>query len=443
MSDTIYNPQQLGESINQLKGYVDKKLDRRIGETEATLKEETQKAAVDIQNRCDALQKQLDESKKSHADLEQQYLDLATKFNRNGNAYTDSAAVEKQVKLAEEFNLIKLARYGVLDGPQMGSKTASVDEYVEYTKAFNTYCRKGKENLEDHVRKLMSVGSDPDGGFWILPPTISNTITTRIFESTPMRELATVVTIGSESYEIPQDPNDLDVMMVSETGSRDETGTPTVTSKRITAYEIHAQPKVTLKFLEDANVNVEQWLGNKLGDKYGRYEGYLFTMGDGAEKPHGFMKYPAGTQWGQIEQVPSGQSGQFTYAGLMKLMVSLKEPFHRNAKWLTLRTSLVPIMTLTDADGRLIFQPITSGLFNGTPLLGYELRYAADMPAVGAGALAMAFGDFKAGYVIVDRVGMSTRRDDITQKGFVKFWTRKRVGGDVDNFDAIKIHVLS
>jgi HK97 family phage major capsid protein len=72
-------------------------------------------------------------------------------------------------------------------------------------------------------------------------------------------------------------------------------------------------------------------------------------------------------------------------------------------------------------------------------LLGHEIRNAADMPAVEAGALPIAFGNFRAGYTIVDRRGSVTLRDPYTKKGSVKFYTTKRVGGDVTEFEAIKV----
>ena len=139
----------------------------------------------------------------------------------------------------------------------------------------------------------------------------------------------------------------------------------------------------------------------------------------------------------------SGNSSNFTYNGLINIMTALKDKYHANATWLIKRASIASIMQLTDGSNRLIFQPIQGGNFNNTPLLGYPIRYANDMTAVAASALAAAFGDFKAGYLIVDRVGISTVRDNLTNKPYVLFYTRKRVGGDGIDFDAIKIQKIS
>jgi HK97 family phage major capsid protein len=129
--------------------------------------------------------------------------------------------------------------------------------------------------------------------------------------------------------------------------------------------------------------------------------------------------------------------------GLINLITGIKDKYQSGAEFLIRRQSIASIMTLVDGASRLIFQPILNGAFNSTPLFGYKINYATDMPAVAGGALAMAFGDFKAGYQIVDRVGISVIRDNLTSKPNVLFYTRKRVGGDVVDFDAFKLHVLS
>jgi HK97 family phage major capsid protein len=148
------------------------------------------------------------------------------------------------------------------------------------------------------------------------------------------------------------------------------------------------------------------------------------------------------TGWNQLEQINSGSPGEFTYTGLTKLVTSLKEPFQNNAKFLIQRQAIYYILNLTDGNGRLIFQPLVNGNLNKTPLLGYELRYATDMPGVATASNAMAFGDWKQGYKIVNRVGLSILRDPYTAKPFILVYTRKRTGGAVVNFDAIKIHSL-
>jgi HK97 family phage major capsid protein len=72
-------------------------------------------------------------------------------------------------------------------------------------------------------------------------------------------------------------------------------------------------------------------------------------------------------------------------------------------------------------------------------VLGYPVTEAEDMPSLAANSLSLAFGNFREGYQIYDRIGIRTLRDPLTTKGYVKFYTTKRVGGGVVNFDAIKL----
>ena len=68
---------------------------------------------------------------------------------------------------------------------------------------------------------------------------------------------------------------------------------------------------------------------------------------------------------------------------------------------------------------------------------------AEDMPDIAVDATAVAFGDFKRGYLIVDRLGVRVLRDPYSAKPYVLFYTTKRVGGGVQNFEAIKLLAFS
>ena len=76
-------------------------------------------------------------------------------------------------------------------------------------------------------------------------------------------------------------------------------------------------------------------------------------------------------------------------------------------------------------------------------ILGAPLYFGTDVPVVGSNALAAIYGDFKRAYQIVDRTGIRVLRDPFTDKPFVKFYTTKRVGGAVVNFEAVKVAKVS
>jgi len=326
--------------------------------------------------------------------------------------------------------------------PNAAAEGKEKADEAEHKRAFNGYLRKGIDaGLADIQVKTMSVGSDPDGGY-LVTPTMSNQIITKVFETSPLRQLATIETITSDSLDIIDDHDEASVETVSETGTRNTTNTPIIAKRNIPVHEISAMPKATQKLLDDAGINIEAWLSAKVADKIGRTENTYFISGNGVGKPRGILNYAAGTSWGQIQQVSSGVSGAFVADTLIDLVYSLKTPYANGAAFLMTRASEGKVRQLKDGSGRYLWEP---SLAAGKPgmLLGYELYQAADMEEVGASSLSAAFGNFKQGYTIVDRRGITILRDPFTDKPFVKFYTTKRVGGDVTNFEAIKIYKLA
>ncbi|MGE0425418.1 MAG: phage major capsid protein [Reyranellaceae bacterium] len=364
--------------------------------------------------------------------------EIERKLNRRGFGGAGSEAGEPEAKAARDFHRTSLAVRGELKvGTDLSEDRIPYDQIKSYGGIYNAYIRRGDRVLSADEMKAMSVGSDPDGGY-LVTPAMSPRILSIQYESSPLRELATVETISTDAIEYPIDDDELDAGWVGETESRPETGTPQVGVQRIPVHEVYAMPKATQKFLEDASIDVEGWLARKIGEKFGRTEATAFVSGNGIKKPRGFLSYPAGTSRGQIEQIPSGAATTIKADGLINTMMAQKEFYASGSTWLMRRASIGAVMLLKDGNGQYIWRP---GLEAGRPsiLLGYPVLEAADMPAVEASALAVAFGNWRAAYTIVDRLGISTLRDPYTAKPFVLFYTRKRVGGDVVNFEAIKL----
>lgn len=307
----------------------------------------------------------------------------------------------------------------------------------EQSKAFNAFIRKGDGNLTEMEKKALSVGSDPDGGY-LVTPQMSNNIIKIVFETSPMRALASVETISSDSLDIPEDRDEISASWVGETGTRSETDTPTVGKKNIPAHELYAEPRATQKILDDAAIDIEQWLSGKIAEYFARTENTAFVSGNGVSKPRGILSYSAGSTWGTIEQVASGTSASFDADDLISLFYTLKSDYAANASWLVNRAIEATLRKLKDGTGQYLWQP---GLQAGQPnlLLGKPVYQASDMPVAASDSLSIAVGDFRRAYQIVDRKGITTLRDPFTAKPYIKFYTTKRVGGDVVNFEALKL----
>ncbi|MDX1974462.1 MAG: phage major capsid protein [Rickettsiales bacterium] len=312
----------------------------------------------------------------------------------------------------------------------------------EYSKAFRNYLRKGMDaGLESLQTKALSVTSDPDGGYLVTPHMSAN-IVQAIFETSPIRQLASIETISTDALELIDDHASAVAGWTSETASISETNSPTIAKRTINTHQLYAQPKATQKLVDDAAVDIESWLAGKIADIIGRTENTAFVGGNGVGQPRGLLTYAAGTSWGQIQQVSSGSSGAVTSDSLISLFYSLKDAYMKRATFIMNRSVIQAIRTLKATTNQYLWQP---SLIAGTSdtLLGAPVVMASDMPVAAANSLSVAVGDFKAGYQIVDRQGIQILRDPYTEKPFVKFYATKRVGGDVVNFDAIKLLKLA
>lgn len=304
-----------------------------------------------------------------------------------------------------------------------------------YKGHFNKYLRKGTEMTQE--QKALSVGSDADGGY-LVTPEMSSEIVKKVYETTPMRQLASVQTISTDALEILQDLDEAASGWVGEMSSRPETGTPQLKMVVIPVHEMYANPKASQKFLDDAGINVEAWLEGKVSEKFSRDENSAFTSGNGIAKPKGILSYAAGTGFDQIEQVNSASVGALAGDDFYELEGALKEAYRPNASLLMNRLTVKAARKLKDSQGRYLWEPALNGKAQST-IAGYPIFIGSDMPTVANDALAIAFGDFKQGYQVVDRIGVRVLRDPFTAKPHVLFYTTKRVGGGVKNFEAIKL----
>lgn len=366
------------------------------------------------------------------ADMAKKRVDmLETVMNRS-----DMGGQGMDWKEAETFALERKGSHG-------GDMT--VEAYRQYKSAFTNYLRKNNAGSAVDEVKALSVGSDPDGGFAVTPD-MSGRIAQLVRETSPLRQVANVVTIGTDALEGFNDLNEATSGWVGETETRSETTAPKIGEYRIPVHEQYAEPRATQKLLDDAMFDVEEWLAGKIAERLSRMENEAFVNGNGVKKPRGFLTYAAGTPsagaFNTIEQVVSGGDGAFAASNpgdaLINLVYSLKSAYRENAVFLMKRSTLSAVRQLKDGDGNYLWQPDFQMKQGGT-LLGFNVVEAEDMPDMASDSLSIAFGDFNAGYQIVDRQGIRILRDSFTAKPYVKFYTTKRTGGDVVNFEALKL----
>lgn len=343
----------------------------------------------------------------------------------------------------------KAATWAAVAARRRGDSAPAFDHdgMQAYKAAFDKMVRKGELHLSGDEIKALSVGSDPDGGYMV-NPDMSGRIAMKVFESSPHRAYASVQVISTDALEGTYDNDEAASGWVSEAGSRTETSTPQLAVWRIPTHELYANPRATQRILDDAAINMEAWLESKVVSKFSRDENTAFVSGSGVGKPRGFLTYadyssPGVFELEAVEQFDTGVSGDFPAAPngvdiLIDVQYGLKTAYRPNANWFMNRSTVGKVRKEKDSNGAYVWVPgATAGapsLLLGDPIAPYE-----DMPSIAAGSLSIAYGDMREAYQIVERQGVRTLRDPYTAKPFVQFYTTKRVGGDVVNFEALKL----
>lgn len=376
-------------------------------------------------------------------------------------AQTDTAKSIEQIRVMVENRLkpleeavdaqaMQIAAYELNGG---GTARFRPDD-PEYSTAFASYFRKGVDedvireaNATGHraqIQAAMSVGTADTGGY-LAPTEWDRRISEKQLAKSPMRRLSTVVSTTVGAYSTLWNTAAWGSGWVGETAVRPETTSTTLAPITYASGEIYAMPAITQRLLDDADFQLEQWLADQLETEFNVQEGVAFLSGNGTNKPFGFLQYipggaaasqhPAGTLGISISGHATELNGADT---LIKFAYSLGAPYRQNASWLMNSTTAAAIALLKDGQGNYIWR---ESLIVGQPatLLGRPVEIDEGMPSIGAGNYPIAFGDFKAGYIINDRTGTRILRDPYTSKPYVLFYATKRVGGGVADPNAIRL----
>lgn len=313
----------------------------------------------------------------------------------------------------------------------------------EHKSAWSAYLRRGDISaLTQFEAKALSAGSDADGGY-VAPPELDRLIESRLRQVSPMREIATVRTTGANVFKKPISLTAAGTGWAAETGSRTQTTTPSLALLEFPMAELYANLAATQTLLDDSFVNLEEWIASEVEEAFAGQERAAFVNGDGDDKPKGFLDYDKVAEgshvWGKIGYVVTGVDGGFASSNpvdkIIDLIYTPKAQYRQNARFVMNRKTVSAVRKLKDGDDRYIWEPGEAG---GASLLGYPITEIEDMPDIATDSFAIAFGDFARGYLIVDRAGVRVLRDPYSAKPYVLFYVTKRVGGGVQNFDAIK-----
>ncbi len=415
----------------------------------AALAELKKKTDVITEEKMAKIEKSLDSAVELKAAIERglaaekkEREELEARINREGiKANSESEAKAKlEVK---DFNIVLSGHNASRNIPFSALDTKG---YTDYKSALERYHRYGKDVLTSEEVKTLSVGSDPNGGYFVTPDTTGR-IVTKNYEMSPFRQIASEQTISTDKLQGIEDLGEAGCDYADELTEGSNTDTPDIGKWEILVYWLATQPKTTQQLLDDSAVDIESWLGNKVALKFARKESLEFVAG-AKGKIRGFTSYDtapddgSGVTWGKLGYCLSGKASDFADANpgdkIHDLIGLLQNAYLPNARFVTRRKVITKIRKFKIGTGEGLWQP---SFTLGTPemIAGYPVTRIEDMPDLGAGSMSLAFGDFKTSYQIVDRQGIRVLRDMYTLKPYIKFYTTKRTGGGVLNFEAIKL----
>jgi len=319
-------------------------------------------------------------------------------------------------------------------------------ELTEHKKAFESYVRKGDaHSLNAMEAKAMSVGSGQDGGY-LVPPETEAEIGRLISKASPFREICDVRQISAMVHNKPFNTNGHQAGWIGEAASRPQTTSATLANLQFQTMELYAMPAATQALLDDSIVNIDDWMAREVQTVFGEQETNAFTNGDGVTAPKGLLTYPKVAQsawtWGNTGYIATGVAGGWAATApsdkLLDLVYAVKAGYRANGRFMMSRNTQSQIRKFKDNQNEYLWQPGAAA--DKTPtLMGFPVTENEYMPDIATAIYGVAFGDFHRGYLVVDRVGVRILRDPYTAKPYVLFYVTKRVGGGMQDFDAIKM----
>lgn len=379
---------------------------------------------------------------------------LAEKMGRIEGDVSKFSEIKKSLEIEMQLNRERLEELEAKASTP--GRTAEQKLKDEYKSTFLEFMRnKGQsaaheQKLQELAKKDVTIGSSAGGGYAV-PEEISREIERLELKFSPVRRLVKVVRAGSSDYKELVNIRGATSGWVGESGSRTATATPQLREVVPTHGELYAYPQVSEWALDDIFFNVENWLAEEVAQEFAQEEGLAVISGNGTSKPTGMLNTTPTTAADFASPLRAAAAYQYVASlsddspgaaeilpdALITLQYTLNSAYRSEATWVMNSTTTGAIRKLKDTNGQYLWQP---SLQAGQPdmLLGKPVETWEQMSDIGTNNFPVAFGNFRRGYVLADRVGLRITRDNVTNVGFVRFYVRRREGGIVLNNDAIK-----
>ncbi len=336
-------------------------------------------------------------------------------------------------------------------------KSGETMEQRQHVEAYEKWLRNpGDHSVREALRMAEVAAAGPaerrttsgltgaDGGH-LIPAPVATDIVRRVTQISPIRGIARVVMVSSTQTKFPLDRAGTASGWVAEGATRTATAEPTLDLRTPTYGTEYALVAATEEIVMDSALDISAWLADSAVTALAAAEGLAFVSGNGVTRPTGFLAGPAplatadsSRASGTLQYIPTTNASLITADSLINLFYALKAQHRAAATWVMSSATAAMVALLKDGQGRSFWQP---SLSEGTPatLLGRPVVYAEDMPSVTGNAFPIAFGNFRAGYLIADQGGLRMTFDEVTTPGMLKWYVRRRVGGVILDSEAIKL----
>ena len=349
--------------------------------------------------------------------------DKLKKIEKDLNKFAD---VEKGMKAQAEANKQNqeaMARLEtIVSRPDFG-KGSPVESMQK--KVFDKWLRVGKDALSPDEVKVLTVSNDNTAGY-LAPPEYVRELIKGIVEYSPIRSIARIRQTTHRSIQMPKRTGNFSAAWVAESGTRSETTGYAVGLEEIPAHELYALVDISEQEVEDSVFNLEAEMNSEFIEQFAKAEGNAFVSGNSVGRPQGVLENSSvGNTAGPNDAIDANS--------LIAVAHTVKAEYARNGTYVMNRSTLAALRKLQDGAGSYVFQPGIYQMGVGSSVLGHPIVEATDMPDIADGAKPVIFGDFRRGYLIVDRTSLSIMRDPFTQatSGNVRYIARRRVGGQV------------
>jgi HK97 family phage major capsid protein len=299
-------------------------------------------------------------------------------------------------------------------------------------KAFVNFLRSDLNSIEALDRKALTIASDMAAGSVLAPEETSREFIRNLVEFSPIRSIADVRSTGSHTITLPKR---LTVTNAKWKGEAvvSEASEATFGDVDIVIKEMTTHVDVGMWLIEDAVNDVEAEVRLALAEDFGSKEGLAFVSGSLSVEPEGFMTNA------DVPQVLNGHATVLQADALISMLYNLPATYRNAGSFVMNGTTLAVIRKMKDGQGNYLWQPANAA---GQPetILGRPVVEVKDMPDIAANAFPIAYGAFKQGYRIYDRVELAVRPNPylLATEGKIRFHARRRVGAGVVRPDALR-----